>query len=80
MVPRRTPTRPHQKRGEAVVALVCLLAVLCADLVLIRFGVDAQDEGYFLEQASRVAPRPAAVPRLRFAVHAGPAVRARRRC
>jgi len=46
--------RPHQKRGEELVALVCLLAVLCADLVLIRFGLDAQDEGYFVEQATRV--------------------------
>jgi hypothetical protein len=27
---------------------------LCADLLLIRFGIDAQDEGYFVEQATRV--------------------------
>jgi hypothetical protein len=46
--------RPHQKRGEEVVAVACLFAVLCVDLVLIRFGIDAQDEGYFLEQATRV--------------------------
>ncbi|MBV9579482.1 MAG: hypothetical protein JO057_12915 [Chloroflexi bacterium] len=46
--------RPHQKRGEDVIALACLLAVLCVDLVLVRFGVDAQDEGYFVEQATRV--------------------------
>ena len=46
--------RPPKKRGEEVIALACLFAVLCVDLVLIRFGVDAQDEGYFLEQASRV--------------------------
>jgi hypothetical protein len=46
--------RPHQKRGEELVALVCLVTVLCADLLLIRFGLDAQDEGYFVEQATRV--------------------------
>src|ERR1700716_2409290 len=39
--------------GEAV-AILCLLLVLGIDLALIRVGLDAQDEGYFLEQASRV--------------------------
>jgi hypothetical protein len=46
--------RPHQKRGEEFVALLCLVGVVCADLLLIRFGLDAQDEGYFVEQATRV--------------------------
>jgi hypothetical protein len=40
--------------GEELLALAGLCAVLFADLVLIRFGMDAQDEGYFLEQATRV--------------------------
>src|SRR5438445_2143315 len=35
-------------------AIVCLLLVLGIDLALIRVGLDAQDEGYFLEQAIRV--------------------------
>ncbi|MBV9325389.1 MAG: hypothetical protein JO352_16575 [Chloroflexi bacterium] len=46
--------RPHQRRGEELVALACLFAALFAELVVIRFGIDAQDEGYFLEQATRV--------------------------
>jgi hypothetical protein len=44
----RLPGRPE------TAAIVCLFALLCADLLLIRVGVDAQDEGYFVEQASRV--------------------------
>jgi hypothetical protein len=46
--------RLRHKPGEGLVALACLFAVLLAELVLIRFGIDAQDEGYFLEQAARV--------------------------
>jgi hypothetical protein len=46
--------RPHQKRGEEIVALLCLTLALSVDLALIRFGLDAQDEGYFVEQATRV--------------------------
>ncbi len=45
---------PRHLPGEGLLALVCLFAVLFADLVLIRFGMDAQDEGYFVEQATRV--------------------------
>jgi len=41
-------------RLEEGLAVLALLAVLLADLALIRFGVDALDEGYFLEQATRV--------------------------
>jgi hypothetical protein len=52
--PAEARERPQQKRGEEIVALVCLFGALLVDLVLIRFGVDAQDEGYFLEQATRV--------------------------
>ncbi|HEY2595744.1 MAG TPA: hypothetical protein VGK33_17770, partial [Chloroflexota bacterium] len=46
------PTR--EKPGEGLLAQACLIGVLLVDLVLMRFGMDAQDEGYFLEQATRV--------------------------
>jgi hypothetical protein len=42
------------RSAEELVALVSLGLVLLADLVLIRLGLDAEDEGYFLEQATRV--------------------------
>jgi len=37
-----------------VTAIACLLALLGAELLLIRIGLDVQDEGYFVEQANRV--------------------------
>jgi hypothetical protein len=40
-------------QGDAL-AILCLLLVLGIDLALIRVGLDVQDEGYFVEQASRV--------------------------
>jgi hypothetical protein len=40
-------------RADAL-AILCLLLVLGIDLALIRIGLDAQDEGYFVEQANRV--------------------------
>jgi hypothetical protein len=40
-------------QGDAP-AIVCLLLVLGIDLALIRVGLDVQDEGYFVEQATRV--------------------------
>src|SRR5438067_1737894 len=39
--------------GDAL-AILCLVLVLGIDLALIRVGLDVQDEGYFVEQASRV--------------------------
>jgi hypothetical protein len=39
---------------EDRLAILCLVAVLGADLALIRVGLDAIDEGYFVEQATRV--------------------------
>ena len=35
-------------------AILCLVTVVTADLALIRVGLDAVDEGYFVEQATRV--------------------------
>lgn len=56
--PSRTvaPTieRPLGSRGEEYFALICLVLVLVADLALVRVGLDAMDEGYFVEQATRV--------------------------
>jgi hypothetical protein len=49
-----TAARLRHRPGEALLALASLFAVFFADLLLMRFGMDAQDEGYFLEQASRV--------------------------
>ncbi len=49
-----TAARARHKPGESLLALASLFAVFCIDLGLIRFGMDAQDEGYFLEQATRV--------------------------
>jgi hypothetical protein len=51
-----TPTserRPGRRREEFAV-LFCLVLVLCAELMLVRVGLDAADEGYFIEQATRV--------------------------
>src|SRR3982074_3326930 len=61
LAPERTrPATPRVSRlgrlrwpGDAL-AILCLLLVLGIDLALIRVGLDAQDEGYFLEQARRV--------------------------
>jgi hypothetical protein len=39
---------------EERLAIGCLLAVVCAELALIRVGLDPVDEGYFVEQATRV--------------------------
>jgi hypothetical protein len=39
---------------EERLAILALIAVLGVELALIRVGLDAQDEGYFLEQATRV--------------------------
>lgn len=50
----QTIQRLPVRRAEELVALISLGLLLCADLVLIRFGLDAEDEGYFLEQATRV--------------------------
>jgi hypothetical protein len=41
-------------RLEERLAILALVAALSAELALIWVGLDAQDEGYFLEQASRV--------------------------
>jgi hypothetical protein len=49
-----TLERAPGRRGEEFVALLCLALALGADLVLIRVGLDSQDEGYFVEQATRV--------------------------
>jgi hypothetical protein len=49
-----TGARVRYRPGEELLALASLFAVFFADLLLIRFGMDAQDEGYFLEQATRV--------------------------
>ena len=38
----------------AVFALLLFIGVLVFDAALIRVGLDPQDEGYFLEQATRV--------------------------
>lgn len=46
--------RAPSRRGEELVALLCLALALGADLLLIRVGLDSQDEGYFVEQATRV--------------------------
>ena len=42
------------RRREEFAVLFCLALVLCAELMLVRVGIDAADEGYFVEQASRV--------------------------
>ena len=49
-----TVERPRPGWGEEVLALFCLVLVLCVDLALVRVGLDAVDEGYFVEQATRV--------------------------
>jgi len=49
-----TARTPGGRLGEEFVALFCLFLTLCADLALVRFGLDAEDEGYFVEQATRV--------------------------
>jgi hypothetical protein len=41
-------------RLEEILALLALVAVWLIDLRLLRVGLDAQDEGYFVEQAMRV--------------------------
>jgi hypothetical protein len=46
--------RTREFPGEGLLAQACLIGVLLVDLVLMRFGMDAQDEGYFLEQATRL--------------------------
>src|SRR5262249_28438863 len=40
--------------AESLLAIGLLATIIALDLVLIRLGLDAQDEGYFVEQASRV--------------------------
>src|SRR5579859_7664613 len=55
MPPRaRHPANPLARRAEEVVALGCVFLALGADLALLRVGLDAEDEGYFVEQATRV--------------------------
>jgi hypothetical protein len=55
---RRVLAAPPQARRECRLeerlAILALAAALGAELALIWVGLDAQDEGYFLEQASRV--------------------------
>jgi hypothetical protein len=53
-VSRVPASRGRVSRVEEGLAIGCLLAVLWADLALIRVGLDVLDEGYFVEQASRV--------------------------
>src|SRR6266571_799948 len=56
----RLQTRPRRSwfasrpRLEEVLAILSLVTALCAELALIRVGLEPQDEGYFVEQASRV--------------------------
>src|SRR4051794_30097563 len=56
----RLPTHPtirlprQRHHTEMLLAVALLGAVLAAELALIRVGLDAQDEGYFVEQATRV--------------------------
>jgi hypothetical protein len=61
LAPERTASaaRPVGRLGSwgwrsDALAILCLLLVLGIDLALIRVGLDVQDEGYFVEQASRV--------------------------
>lgn len=55
---RSQPTgRPQARRTfrlEERLAILALVTALGAELALLWVGLDAQDEGYFLEQASRV--------------------------
>jgi hypothetical protein len=50
---RLTRARRNHRLEERL-AILTLVAVLGAEVALIWVGLDAQDEGYFLEQASRV--------------------------
>ena len=50
---RNGAARPRQRLEELAGVLVLGLA-LCVELLLARFGLDAADEGYFVEQATRV--------------------------
>src|SRR5438270_1333353 len=56
MNPASTPPieRPRGRSGEELVALMCLALVLCADLAMVRLGLDPEDEGYFVEQTVRL--------------------------
>ena len=56
MNPASTPPieRPRGRSGEELVALMCLALVLCADLAMVRLGLDPEDEGYFVEQTMRL--------------------------
>jgi len=38
---------------EELLAILCLFVVVCIDVALLRVGLDAMDEGYFVEQATR---------------------------
>jgi len=63
--PATTPAAP-QTRGPArfnvanglaggdIVAVLLLIAFVCAGVFLLRVGIDSLDEGYFVEQAMRV--------------------------
>ncbi len=51
---RRPRTVGRYTRFEEGLAILCLVTVVTADLALIRVGLDAIDEGYFVEQATRV--------------------------
>lgn len=62
-VGRVSPATPHEpiqprqtsaRRIGAFAAVAVLVGALAIDLALIRVGLDPQDEGYFLEQATRV--------------------------
>jgi hypothetical protein len=48
------PTRRTRPRTATVFAGALAIGTLLLDLALIRLGLDSQDEGYFLEQATRV--------------------------